>query len=401
MKIAQINATCGVGSTGKICSSVAALLSSQHVDNVVLYSQNTTQDPHGILYGKPLEIKADALKARLFGNYGFQSKVATKRLIAELERYSPDVVHVHNIHSHNADLDKLFSWFRAHHTKIVWTFHDCWAFTGYCMHYDMIGCDKWKTQCDRCPQKTCYSWTADRSRWIFEKKRELFSDLDLTIVTPSQWLADQVKQSFLQEYPTHVIQNGIDLAVFRPQSSDIRQRLDCADKRLVLGVAFGWDRRKGLDVFLELAKRLDDRYQIVLVGVDEKVEKQLPSNIRTIRRTQDQQELAQLYTAADVLVNPTREDTYPTVNMEALACGTPVVTFRTGGSPEMLNEACGVVVEKNDVDGIEQAIHRVCEQSADMREACLAKAAEFDQNRCFEKYTALYQEVLHERASKG
>ncbi len=392
MKVAQINATCGVGSTGKICSSVATLLSENGIENIVLYSQGDTADSHGIGYGNAFERKADALKARLFGDYGFHSKAATKRLIAELERFSPDVVHLHNLHAHNAHLEQLLSYLAFRKTKVFWTFHDCWAFTGYCMHYDMIGCEKWKTQCGCCPQKREYSWIFDRSRELFERKKRLLGELDLTIVTPSQWLADQVKQSFLKDCPVEVIPNGIDLSVFSPTESDFKERFGFQDKKIVLGVAFGWDERKGLDVFEELSRRLPDDYRIVLVGTTDEVDKRLPANILTVHRTQNQRELAAIYTAADVLVNPTREDTFPTVNMEALACGTPVVTFQTGGSPETVNEACGAVVARNDMDAMKREICRVCQNASSMTYACRLQGERFEDRHCFREYVALYQE---------
>ena len=200
MKLVQINTTCGAGSTGKICVAISEQLTAAGVENYILYTSGYSDYPRGKKYMTAPEVKIQALKSRIFGNYGFQSKAATKRLITELDIIAPDIVHLHNLHSHNVHLGNLFSYLKAKEIKIFWTFHDCWAFTGYCPHFDMIGCDMWKnTGCGMCPQKIHYSWFFDRSKWLFEKKKELFSDLDLTIITPSQWLADQVKQSFLKD----------------------------------------------------------------------------------------------------------------------------------------------------------------------------------------------------------
>jgi glycosyltransferase involved in cell wall biosynthesis len=214
-------------------------------------------------------------------------------------------------------------------------------------------------------------------------------------VTPSQWLADLVKESFLKEYPVKVIHNGIDLEVFKPTGSNFRERHGLVGKKVLLGVAFGWGVRKGLDVFVELARRLPEEYQIVLVGTDDNVDKQLPENIISIHRTQNQRELAEIYTAADLFVNPTREENYPTLNMESLACGTPVLTFRTGGSPESVNEDCGMVIPCDDVDAMEAAILRL-ERHPLNPEACVCQAQDFDKMKRFAQYCSLYEKIYHE-----
>ena len=278
--------------------------------------------------------------------------------------------------------------------RVVWTLHDCWAMTGQCPHFAMIKCDKWKTGCHHCPQYRQYPQSyVDRTKTMWKFKKKWFTGVrNMTIVTPSHWLAELVKESFLKEYPVRVIHNGIDLSVFRPTESDFREKYHCENKHLVLGVAFDWGQRKGLDVFIELARRLGSDYKIVLVGTDEKVEQVLPDNIISIRRTQNQKELAEIYSVSDVFVNPTREDTFPTVNLEALACGTPVVTFRTGGSPECIDENCGCVVETNNVDILEQEIRRICNEKPFSEAACIRRAAGFDMRDRFEEYVRLYEE---------
>ena len=324
MKVVQVNAVCGKGSTGKIAVAVSELLTQKQIDNYVLYASGDSASPLGIKYATDKQIKWQALRSRLFGEYGFNSRAITKRLIAELDKIQPDIVHLHNLHGHNCHLDLLLQYLKERKIKVYWTFHDCWAFTAYCPHFDMIGCEKWKTGCHHCPQRKQYSWFFDKSKKLYERKREAMSGLDLTIVTPSQWLADLTKQSFLKDCPVKVINNGIDLDIFQPIESDFRKKYKCEDKYILLGVAFDWGARKGLDIFIELAKRLDEKYQIVLVGTNEKTDKLLPNDIISIHRTQNQKELAEIYTAADLFVNPTREENFPTVNIEALACGTPL-----------------------------------------------------------------------------
>lgn len=398
MKIVQINTTCGVGSTGKICVGISQILEEKNIENYILYSSKSNGYKYGIKCSDDKYIKFQALKSRVFGNYGFNSGKATKKMISDLKRINPDIVHLHNIHGHDCDLEMLFKYFKASKTKIIWTFHDCWAFTGYCTHFTMMKCNKWRTQCYECVQKQEFSWFFDKSKVLFERKKKIFQELDLTIVTPSQWLADLVKQSFLKDYPVKVINNGIDCTLFKPSESSFRERNGLENKKIVLGVAFDWSERKGLDVFIELSKRLPIDYKILLVGTNDKIDRDLPENVLSIHRTQNQQELVEIYSAADVFVNATREDNYPTVNMEALACGTPVITFKTGGSPEMLDENCGLVVDCDDVDALEKEVIRICAEKPYTKDVCVNKAKEFDKNERFKEYVKLYEGINTSRA---
>ena len=395
MKVVQINAVCGFGSTGKICVGISKVLCSQGIENYILYNSGCSDRPLGIKCAEPLP-KVQALRSRILGNYGFNSRISTRKLIRELQRIAPDVVHLHNLHGHNCDLEMLMAYFRETKTKLVWTFHDCWAFTAYCPHFVMAGCEKWKTGCHHCSQRRTFSWFFDRSGWLYEKKKQAFSGLDMTIVTPSEWLAGLVKESFLKEYPVVVVNNGIDLNVFKPTPSDFRQNHGIReDQVLLLGVAIGWHPRKGADVFMRLARRLDpDRFRIVMVGTYDQIDRQLPENIISIHRTANQAELAQIYTAADLFVNPTREDTFPTVNMESLACGTPVLTYRTGGSPEILDDKTGMVVDCDDEEALYDAIMRIGHEQPFSWTDCRSRGLSYDENRKFREYSALYESIL-------
>ena len=390
MKIVQLNVTCGVGSTGKICLAVSRLLNERGVENYILFSEEDSDYEYGIKYADKLSIKLEALKSRVFGNYGFNSKILTKKLIAKLDEIQPDIVHLHNLHGHGCNLEILFTYFKEKNIKLYWTFHDCWAFTGYCPHFDMVSCDKWQTQCQACPQKGAYSFFFDNSSKLYSKKKALFSGLDLTIITPSQWLKGLVKKSFLKDYEVLVINNGIDLDIFKPSESDFRENHGIKDEFLILGVAFNWDERKGIDVFSDLARTLPKDCRIVLVGTNENTRQHLPDNVITIDRTENQQQLAEIYTACDLFVNATREDTFPTVNIESLACGTPVLTFKTGGSAEIIDETCGMSVEKNDTDALKAAILKVKESRPFTKEACLKKSAEYRKEEKFKEYTKIY-----------
>lgn len=395
MKVVQINVFCGQGSTGRICIGISNVLCAQGIENYILYCAGNSDYPYGIKCTEWFP-KLQALRSRVLGNYGFNSRKTTQRLIEELNRISPDVVHLHNLHGHNCDLALLMDYFRRNRIKLVWTFHDCWAFTAYCPHFVMAGCDKWKTGCHHCIQSRTFSWFLDRSVWLYRKKKEVFSGLEMTIVTPSQWLADMVKESFLGNYPVRVINNGINPDVFKPTPSDFRKKYGIPENKFVLlGVAIQWVPRKGADVFIRLAQRLDpNRFQIVMVGTDDEIDPQLPENVISIHRTANQSELAEIYTAADLFVNPTREDTFPTVNMESMACGTPVVTFRTGGSPEIIDDKTGVVVDCDDQDALLDAILQIEKERPFSREDCRSRAMDFSEKKKFQEYINIYAETV-------
>lgn len=394
MKVLQINATYGSGSTGKICYSVAKLMDKENIENLTLYSQGSLKAENAVKIKNKTYYKIQALKSRVFGNYGFNSSSATKEIISQIKEFSPDIVHLHNIHGHNVNLKILFTFFKENpEIKLFWTFHDCWAFTAYCPHYTMAKCYKWQSECSHCKQKKEYSWFFDKSKRLFNRKKELFTGLNLTIVTPSEWLAGEVKKSFMKDYPVKVINNGIDLSVFKPTESDFKEKYEIGkDKFVLLGVAFGWGERKGLDVFIELSERLDkNKYAIVLVGGSAETDKLLPKNIISIHRTQNQTELAEIYSSCDLFVNPTREEVLGLVNIEANACGTPVLTFDSGGSPECINKKSGSVVSCDDINGLIKEIERIRNERPFTKENCILRAEEFDADKKFKEYTELYK----------
>lgn len=363
MKVLMINVVCGIRSTGRICTDLATALEEQGHEVKIAYGRENVPEQfqkYAVRIGNDLDVKLHGVKARLFDGAGFGSKKATEKFIEWVKEYDPDVIHLHNLHGYYINVEVLFQYLKTCGKRIIWTLHDCWAFTGHCTYFDYVGCEKWKSGCEKCPQKKEYpsSNGLDMSKRHYKLKRKLFTDIpNLTIVTPSQWLADLVKKSYLRQYATLVIHNGIDTSVFKPTDSSIREKYRCEDKKIILGVAAIWDKRKGLDTFLQLAKILDDSYQIILVGLDSEQIEKLPDNIIGMERTDSVQQLVELYSAADVFVNPTLEDNYPTTNLEAIACGTPVVTYDTGGSPESAN-VYGLDVEKYNLSVLLNAIEQ-------------------------------------------
>src|SRR6185369_13812961 len=346
MKILQINTVSGVGSTGRIATDLHSILLSQGHSSTVAYSRYAAINcDHTIRIGNRVDNYLHVAQTRLFDKHGFASASATKELIAQIIEINPDLIHLHNVHGYYLHIGLLFDYLKQANKPVIWTLHDCWTFTGHCAHFDFEGCNKWMTECHQCPLTREYpkSLFYDRSQLNFRQKKELFTGVShLTIVTPSKWLSALVKKSFLQEYPVAVVNNGIDLQMFKPTPSDFRCRYNLNDKYMILGVASHWTDRKGLQYFIELAGKLHADEKIVLVGVTEKQIKKLPQEIICIAKTNNTRELAEIYSAADIYLNFTLEDNFPTTNIEAIACGIPVVTFDSGGSSESLDEGCGI-----------------------------------------------------------
>lgn len=402
MKVAQINMVQN-GSTGNIMLNISKLLDAKGEATKTFSSRIYSKTPYVLpllhnhqYFGSHFENFIHTAAGQLTGLNGCFSYIGTKKLIREFKKFSPDIIHLHNLHSFCINLPLLFNYIKKHNIPVVWTLHDCWSFTGHCPHFVMANCDKWKTQCHNCPQLSVYPKSRiDNTKLAHTLKKKWFLGVeDMTLVAPSEWLGNLAKESFLKDYPVKVINNGIDFSAFKPSESEFRAKYGLQDKKILLGVASSWDKSKGLDIIKEIASRLDDSYSIVLVGISGD-NHNLPQNIITIKRTERKKELAEIYTAADLFVNPTRQDTYPTVNMEALACGTPVLTFKTGGSPEIINETCGSVVDVDDIDGFEKEIVRICEEKPYSKEACLERAKSFDMNDRFLEYIELYKEVLN------
>lgn len=397
MKISMINVI-DCGSTGKIMLQLKKV-AEKHGFSVETYSRkwfNSKKRTKHHYFGFILENLFHRILYPLIGCESLLSFFGTIFLCRKLKKNKTELIHLHNIHGYYFCFPVFFRFIKKHNIPLVWTLHDCWSFTGRCPHFVMAKCDKWKKGCHDCPYpKGDYPQSyIDTSRMMWNLKKKYFTGIKQCIlVTPSQWLGNLAKQSYLKDYPVKVINSGIDLSIFKPTESIFREKYGLIDKKIVLGVAFGWGIRKGLDVFIELAKRLPDDYQIVLVGTDDNVDKKIPQNIVSIHRTQNQKELAEIYTAADVFANPTREEVLGLVNVESLACGTPVVTFKTGGSPECIDDTCGSVVDCDDVNTMESEIRRICEEKPYSVESCLARSKKFDMNDRFEEYMKLYREM--------
>lgn len=395
MKVLMINSVCGIGSTGRICTDIAERLEAAGHDCRIACGRGAIPErykKYAMRVGNDLSTYMHGAQARVFDNAGFGSRGATRKLIKQIEEYDPDVIHLHNLHGYYLDVETLFAYLKKAKKPVAWTLHDCWAFTGHCPHFSAAGCEKWKTQCYACTEKRHYpaSLLLDRSRANYLRKKTLFSCVDdLTIVTPSNWLATQVRQSFLGDYPTEVIYNGIDGTVFCDTPSELRKRYGLENRKIALGVANIWDERKGLPYMLRLAKLLGDDWVVVLLGLSAKQIAALPSNIIGITRTRDISELAAWYSVADVYVNTSAEETMGMTTAEAISCGTPVAAFHTTATPEVVGEN-GMTVRYGDVNELANATIQIATLGKEhFRTNCDRFALE---GQC-EKYLKLYQKL--------
>ncbi|WP_405332233.1 glycosyltransferase [Fibrobacter sp.] len=353
MKVVQINQF-SYKAAGNIMMNLHKSMTAQGIDSYVVWGRGReAAGNHEFKMSSFLDVSFHGIYSRCFDRAGFASSKATKKLIAWLDNIKPDIIHLHCLHGYYLNIQILFDYIRKEKIRLIWTQHDCWAFTGHCAYFDAIKCEKWKTGCFACPQLNTYPKAfIDNSKRNWLEKRNIFSGLNIQIVSPSKWLKQIIQQSFLGQYPINVIYNGIDLNVFKKVDSyDVRHELGLGEKKVILGVASEWTERKGLKDFIALDKIIDhSEYQILLVGVTEKQKKLLPKSILSINRTENVQILVKIYSLAKVFFNPTYEDNFPTTNLESIACETPVITYNTGGSPESINESgCGYVIEKGDV----------------------------------------------------
>ncbi len=391
-RLLQINVTANWGSTGKIAESIGLCAIQHGWESYIAYGRYSRPSQSQLIrIGSAVTPYSHYFEQRVFDNEGLCSRRATKKLIATIKSISPDIIQLHNIHDHYLNYRLLFEYLNTTAIKVVWTFHDCWAFTGHCFHFVTKDCVKWKTGCSHCPLRNAYPKTLlDRSSRNYKLKRDLFmSNVNLSIVACSDWMSNFVQESFLKSKSIHTIHNGVDLSVFTPSPSGRG-----GQSFSILAVSSVWTQEKGLFDIYKLRDLLPSDFDIVLVGVSPKQQQHLPAGITGIQRTQDIHELVQLYRSADVLINPTYADTFPTVNLEALACGTPVITYNTGGSPEAVDESTGVVVPQGDVQALADAILRLKAHPLSS-EACRSRAEVFfDKDKCFEKYLTLYNQLL-------
>lgn len=363
MRVLFLNSVCGAGSTGRLCGELAEELEKQGHEVRIAYGRDGHVPErfrsYAVRIGNDFDVKGHALLTRLTDRHGLGSVRATKRFLRWATEYDPQLLWLHNLHGYYLNYELLFRWIKKRPTmQVKWTLHDCWAFTGHCAYFTAAGCEKWKTGCGTCILKWAYpkSFLLDRSKKNYTQKRESFTDMpNLTLLVPSEWLKRLARQSFLSGYPIEVVPNTVDRTVFRPTESDFRERHGLEGKKILLGVANIWEERKGLKDFLALSERLPAEYRIVLVGLSKKQQKHLPEKVLGLPHTDRPEELAEIYTAADVYLNLSVEETFGMTGLEAASCGTKTICYKGTACEEVAMQYGGLAVER-DMDALARAV---------------------------------------------
>lgn len=401
-KVVQINTVCN-GSTGQIMHDIQLAAQQAGYDTISFVGRRKVYtDVKCEKFGNAASFWLHVILNTLFDIQGKGSYWTTRRLLKRLREEKPDIIHLHNLHGYYLNLSLLFHYLNTEFEgRVYWTFHDCWPFTGHCPYFVMAGCDKWKNECYRCPQKKQYpiSFGLDRSTANYKWKKKLFTARkEFVIITPSQWMKGLIRESFFQDRRIEVVNNGIDSSVFYPRTDKeqiayvLKKYRIPAQKKILLGVASIWERRKGLDLFVRLADDITEDYVIVLVGLSKRQIQKMPNRIIGVERTENKKELAVLYSASQIFVNPSIEESFSMVTVEAMACGTPVIALDTSAVAELVDTECGVIVSGNNPKIYREAIHHI--ESAGMkREKIAAKAKRYSKEQMTERVLELYGEA--------
>lgn len=404
MKLLQINTVCGIKSTGRITVDIAELMTLKGDDTRIIYGTeelSAIAEKYAFKIGSKWENRIHSAVSKFFDYQGSMSHCATAKAIKFIKQYKPDVIHLHNIHGSYINYKMLFAFLKKYNKPVIWTLHDCWSFTGHCAYFDMVSCSRWQKSCGNCPQIHSYpeSYFFDFTKRNIKRKMKAFTGVkNLTLVSPSQWLADLTKSSYLKEYDCKVFPNGIDTKQFRPiESNELRRNYDSQyktlSKKIVLAVASDRHEEKGLKYMLELAERLKDEIVMVIVGLDQEKIKELSKNVLGVKKTYNLEELVKWYSTADLFINPTLEDNMPLVTLEALACGTPAVVFNTGGTGECICDKVGSVAKRGSIEELESKVRVWLNKKNSVTKACREQAEVYSKTICFKRYTDLYSEV--------
>lgn len=399
--IFQINVVANSGSTGRIAEKIGMAVLDEGWDSYIAYGRwACPSKSHLIRIGNRLSVFCHGIGSRLLDRHGYFSRSATNHLIKEIQAIKPDIIHLHNIHGYYLNFEILFQFLASYGRPVVWTLHDCWSYTGHCSHYTAVGCEKWKELCYSCPNISAYPRSfIDNTKANYLKKKTCFTGIpDLHIVTVSDWLHKQVDKSFLNKYPITTISNGINTDIYKPTLSDIRERLGLEDKFIILSVASYWNRQKGLDDFVRLSAMLDDNCVIVLVGVKEHQVKRMPSGIMSVPRTESVSDLVKLYSAADVYISFSIEETFGMTIAESMACGTPAIVYNSTACPELLGVHTGFVVEPGDLEGTLRIIKEL-QQSEKGKYSLSCRehiVNEWSEKKTYNQYISLYKHLLNQ-----
>ena len=401
MKVMQINAVYGVGSTGVIVEDIHNLSLKNGIDSFVSYSttnKNPADIKNGYIIGNTLGKKLHGFLCRLGGKQAYFSSFATKKLIKHIESIKPDIVHLHNLHSNYINLNMLLDFLGKKDIATVVTLHDCWFFTGGCFHYTAAGCSKWKESCGNCPKRMqdTPALLKDNSAKILKDRKKYFGKIKkLCVIGASRWISGEIGKTFVNEENIYTINNGIDTGFFVPTSSDFRKKHNLEDKFLILAPANKWFLSINKKTFDFVSQNLPEDSVIVMLGCNEAQKESLPSNVVALDYIRDRDELRKVYSACDVFANCTREDTFPSINLEIQSCGTPVVTYCNTGAQETVDNKCGFSVENgNEKEFLEAILNVKAKGKESFSKDCINWVKEnFDRDDNYMKYINLYKKI--------
>lgn len=404
-KLLQINVTSNWGSTGKIAEECNFIARLHGWDTYFAFGRYSNPSESKFIFGPlhPLNIYEHYIENKIIDNEGLASRKTTNKLVEKIREIQPDIIHLHNIHDHWLNYKILFEYLNQTDIKIVWTFHDFWAVTGHCAHFVTKNCSKFQNECYDCPMtKNCFFPIIKRENRNFKLKRKLFSvNKNLTIIPVSEWVGENVRKSFLKGKPMVVIPNGVDTNVFKPTplhiiNNGINEKLN--GKFVIMAVSSQWkSASKGLDDYKSMSKILKDDEVIVLVGVPNEISKDFPNNIIGIPRTNNQQELAALYTRADVVCSFSSAETFGLSIVEGYACGTPAVVYDNTAQPSLITQKTGYVVPSKDYKSAYMAIQEIKRKgSSTYYDDCINLArVKYNKSDCFSKYIKLYESLIN------
>lgn len=401
MKIAMINTVCN-GSTGKIMGALQKSAIDTGDEALSFYGRRRGyKDMPSKKCGNNVSFWIHVIINTLFDRQGSGSYFPTIKLIKKLKNFEPDIIHLHNIHGYYLNFKLLFRFLsKEYNGQVVWTFHDCWPITGHCPYFTIVKCYRWKEKCEKCPQKNMYpiSYGLDSSSRNYKEKKELFNSIkNLTIVCPSEWMKKNVEASFMRSFPCKVIGNGIDLNVFSPKKKlESLNGVSLSEKKIILCVAAIWEPRKGLDIICEIAKELSEQYKIIIVGLSDGQIKKIPDNILGITRTENMHQLAQLYSTADIFLNPSREESFSLVTIEAMACGTPVIAIDTSAVGELINDKNGKMIKEYTKQAFLSAIYDMADRKF-VAEEVRKTVKQYSDDNMSKSYLELYYGIDNDR----
>lgn len=398
----QINSIVNTGSTGRIVEQIGQFAMTKGWKSFIAFGRQSNESTsQTIKIGKEIDVILHGLLSRFLDKHGLGSIRATKALITYIQQINPSIIHLHNIHGYYINYPLLFEYLKKANIPVVWTLHDCWPITGHCSHFSDIDCVKWKLECYHCAKKKNYptSLCIDQSQNNYKLKRHLFTSLNhMTIVPVSQWLKGIIQESFLSKYPMHVIRNGIDINAFHPLSdcSEIRKTYGIGDRYMLIGVAAAWGKGKGLNDYYTLSRILSDEYVIVLVGLAKRQIERLPTKIIGIERIENIQDLAKLYSTANIVLNLSYLETFGMTTVEGFACGTPGIVYKLTASPELVNQQTGIIVEPGNISLLVKAIETIASNGKEYYTVNCRKHAEqfFNSEDRSSEYFKLYNNLL-------